>query len=437
MADENNIENAAAWADALDATLDSPVEEAAPVETAAEEQQEAPEEAEPVETAEETEEPVEAAPAEEAEPAADPDIPEDVTITDRKTGGKMWSYPEEKARRIFAESKQFQQVAEIFGEDVTPEAVELRQNAYDWQQTQRLDLLSQNPREQSRAFANIFDDVARALNNGEIAHDPTPQMAKVFAQTLQRYNPDAFQEMAGEAINQKLEDLYAEAHEAGNTKLLRAVQNLDYRLNNTYRKDDELAASVKTDIDRREQAIADREERIAQADRQQSVRAYEAWRTDTVKLNADAVKSVISTTIPQAVKDAYKGDPAKLARIERLLDIEVRESIRSDPKWKPTLENLYRRAQSGSEAIREQARKEINQRHSARARQVMQTKGASILSEELQAAKTANTATHKRHEAGTARKAPGAGIPARRELPSSVEATGANSNNWRQMLDSL
>ena len=129
MADENNIENAAAWADTLDAALDSPVEETPSVEAVAE-TEDAPDEPESVEAVEETEEPVEAAPpAEETEPAVDPDIPEDVVVTDRKSGGKMWNFPEEKARRIFAESKQFQQVAEIFGEDVTPEAVEARQNA--------------------------------------------------------------------------------------------------------------------------------------------------------------------------------------------------------------------------------------------------------------------------------------------------------------------
>lgn len=403
---------------------------AAPAETA-----DAPESPEaPVETTDEVaDEPeaAEAAPAENAETAED--LPEGVTVRDRN-GKKEWVYPEERGKAIYEGFKLSREAGEIFGEDVTADVLRERQAAHDWLQTQRLDLTSSNPNDQVTAFANMFDDIGRSIEAGEISHDPRATVGRAFAMTLAHKAPEAYAEMSRGIMQDQINSLYQEAHKAGNTQLLRSVQNLDFKLNGKFLKDDQVAASVPTEVDERTRDLEAREARIAQADRQQAEKQWGTWKQAAVTGSRDAVTKAVSDGIPQNIKDAFKGTPEAIQRIEKLFRVEVEEAIKGDQNFLRTRDNLIRRAQNGSEAVRAEVASELAKRYTARAKQVISTKAAGIIGAETRAIKSANTATQQRHEAGKTRKAiPGTSTPVTRHLPSSG-ANGVGQAAWESFL---
>ena len=429
----NSVVDAPAVEAAADVVVDEP---SAPAVDALPDPGEPPaEETAVTEPAEEDALPV-AADADAKTPEAVEDLPEGATVRERN-GKKEWVYTPERGREIYEGHKLAKQAQEIFGEDVTADSLTARQNAHVWLETQRLDILSNNPDEQINAFANIFLDIEASVNSGEVSHDPRATIGAAFAATMARHAPDAYATMANGIITDKIADLYKEAAKSGNSQLLHTVQNLDAHFTGKWLKDDEVAKSVPSELDARIQDLEAREAVLRNAGTQQAQRQWKAWSQNTIQSTRDAVKSAVTDSIPQAIKDAYKSDPDSMARIEKLLKIEVEEDIRNDPKWAQARQQLIRRAELGSEANRSAVAKELVQRYTARARQVISTKAAGILTAETKAALLANAATLKKHEAVKDRKGvPGASVAPTRLLPNGAPPGGYNLDNWSAVLNS-
>jgi len=400
-----------------------------------------------VEQPEEAEAPVEAEvpeptpaepPAEKPAEAETEDIPEGVTVRDRG-GRKEWVYPEDRAKSIYGGYKLAKTAEEIIGEPLTEEAIATRQQAHAWLENQRVDSFSPNPADQANVFRNIFREAASAISNGEIGHDPLETMSEAFLSTLQEMAPEHYEATQNYVMQGVLDRLYQEAAKSGSEKLLRSAQNLDHHLNGKYRADDavkSMSAKV-TPIDQREAKLAERERAIQQHSEAQQKQAWSNWSNSTKTSINESVKSVLTEQIPQDVKTAFEAAPGgqqRLANITKLLDIEVREAMKRDPKWSEQNANLFNLAKMApTEQRRAAIQQQIVQRYAQKARQVVVAKAPSIIAVETAGIKTANSALHKKLSAGQQQKgSAGPAQPAPRRIPSELPP----NMGWEDFIDS-
>jgi len=395
---------------------------------------------EPGESDDKTTEPAkEEKPSDQQQQAAADDQMEGAQLRERN-GKREYVFTEERGKTVYAGYKIAKEAEAVLGEPLSVDALQQRQNAHEWLQGQKIDLVSPDPAAQSNIFRNLFREAAGAMAAGEIGHDPLETVGEAFLDTLRETAPEHYERAASYVMASEIERLYEkglEAKNAGNDKLLRAIQNLDYHLTGKYIKDDDLAKRIPDAITRREQELAAREQRIQQSQVQHKQAQWRNWGASTSAAIGENVRTVIDSQIPETVKTAFSSLPNGAQRIENiqnLLDLEIRKSIKADPKWKQHTDILYKQAElAPTEQRRDQIKQEIVQRYAQRARQVMAAKAAQILSAETLSLKQTNAATHNRQKAAAEQKGTtGSGKPPARSIP---ESAPPGSQSWEEYLE--
>ena len=377
-------------------------------------------------------------PTEEAAPAPDAatDTPEGATLRERN-GKKEYVFPEERGKTVYAGYKLAQEAESVLGEPLTVQALQERQDAHGWLQSQKLDFVSTDPSEQANVFHNMFREAATAMSRGEIGHDPLETVGEAFLTTLQATAPEHYERTERFMIRGVLDKLYQQAAETKNEKLLRTTQNLDHIYNGQYVRDEELAKRVPDSITRREQDIARRERDIQQHQERQAQQRLSSWHKDTNSQIETAVANAISQQIPDAIQQAFSKLPAgaqKIENVKQLLYLEVKNALAGDQKWRDQKDNLFKQARMApSEQMRRSIAQQIVQRYEQRARQVLTAKAKQILDAETLSLKTANAATHQRQSQAAQQKgAIGGSQPPARKIPSAAIETG----DWSDYVDS-
>ena len=95
-----------------------------------------------------------------------------VTVRDGKGGKKEWIFPEERGKRIYEGYKLSRLAEQLFGEDVTQEAIEKRSRAYEGQAQLQAHFVSGQPEYQDRIISHFVRQGEAALENGQAAEDP-------------------------------------------------------------------------------------------------------------------------------------------------------------------------------------------------------------------------------------------------------------------------
>ena len=373
---------------------------------------------------------------EEAKPTPEAtDTPEGATMRERN-GKKEYVFPEERGKTVYAGYKLAQEAESLLGEPLTREALQARQNAHEWLETQKIEFVSPDPNDQANVFQNMFREAATALANGEIGHDPLETVGESFLTTLQATAPEHYERAERFVMNGVLDKLYQAAAESKSEKLLRTVQNLDHHFNGKYTRDEELTKRVPDAMTRREQDLAQREQRIQQHQQRQAQARWNNWHNTTKSTIGESVKTVIASQIPEAIQQAFSKMPNGSQRIEnvkQLLDLEVKKAIQGDQNWRQQNANLFKQAEMApSEQRRQAIAQQIVQRYEQRARQVLAAKAKQILDAETLSLKQANAATHQRQQAAANQKgAVGGSRPPARSIPGSVAAEGS----WEDFVE--
>jgi len=369
------------------------------------------------------------------DPAAIDELPEGATLRMGKGGKEEIVYSKERGLSIYAGYKTAREAEQILGEPLTAAAIQDRQVSHEWFQNQRVDAISPDPRDQGNVFTNIFLDAAKAISDGEIGHDPLDTMPEAFLNSLRSVSPEHYAKATAHVMQGTLQDLYREAATTGDKKLLNTVQNLDFKLNGTYVKDDEVKSLAEKPIDKREQDLQQREQAIERQRAQQRDAAYRSWNEKTVSSITTSVQSEIDKQIPAAVKQAFESTPEGQTRLKnmlRILDFEVRDAIRTDQKWLDGRNDLFKRAKMApSEQMRGQLQTQIVQRYVQKARMVLAAKAANIISAESAGIKNANAANHKKLSEGATQRSTPAGTPALRRVPDGP----AKAKTWEEQVD--
>jgi hypothetical protein len=380
-----------------------------------------------------------APPAEEAPKDTADDLPEDAVVRVGRNGKEEVVYPKARGMAIYAGYKTAQEAEQILGEPLTPDALTSRQTSHEWLSAQNMDAISPNPKEQGYVFANLFRTAAEAISRGEISHDPLETMGEAFLNTMAQVSPENHQRTVNFVLNQHIQQMYDEAAQTSDVKLWKTTQNLDYKLNNTFLKDEDMRTRTKPTVDSREQDLRQREQNIAQHQRQQQKVAWEGWNTGTKSSIQQSVDSAVNEAIPAELRKSFESSPEgkdRLANTIRLLNVEIREALNGDQKWVSATRDLYTRAsRAASEEVRESLRTQIVQRYQARARQVIAANAAKIIGAQSAGLKTANAAKHnKLAEAQQQKNTPGTGTPAPRFVPQRADA---RKQTWDEHVDSV
>ncbi len=423
--DSATDESTGAEAEAPEGEPQPVADEVAPDETEGAEEEADPEENEtPV--AEEDPAPVE------AKIEADPDLPEGVTVRD-KNGKKEWVFPEARGRNIYGGYKSAQAVEQIFGEVLTPEAAQQRQDAYVAQEMMIGDYMSGDP----RFLTQLAQWSQLAQENGEVERSPLRQLVSSLPQMLiEMGDRETIDAMAKPLLRHQLDELYEVAVQTNDRNLLLSLQHIDNRKFQTFKKEAELLNP--DPLAKREQDVKTREEKLAERDRREAQVSYGKWQEEAVAAVKGAVNDELGKAL-QPIEASYAKFPTEFAAVKDMLHREFRQRLQSDPAFQATLKREdHRAANAKSPAIREAVKAEMEKQYRAKAQWFFDpTKNPrvkQVFSERANAMKERSAATHQRQQVAASRRDPGsAGSPVPQRVSDQPNGHGANA--WAEEIE--
>jgi hypothetical protein len=421
---ETDVEESTDTSDAPVADEPEPAAEDAPVED------------EPAEEQVEEEAPAEVA----AKDEEGVDLPEGVTVREKANGKKEWVFNENRGRNIYEAYKAAQGAEEVFGEPLTTELAQSRQNAFVDQESMIADYLSGEPQAEGRFLNQLANWAQAAQENGDVRHNPLHSIASKLPQFLaEQGGTEAFEALAAPVIRMQLDALYQEALGEDQKDLFASIQHLDKRLYGTFRKRADIAAP--DPFARREAELNAREAKLKQGDSQRSQASHQEWHAKTLTGIKTAVEDAITEKLGPEVIKSYEKFPVDLAAVKTLLRQELHERLKNDAAWQKELKSANNRAANASPEIREQIREGLTARYRAKASfwtdPVRNPKVAEILRQRSAVIKQNSDAKHQRLQNGAQRREPGTiGTPAKRSVAAAPNGR-STAEDWANAIDSL
>lgn len=437
----------AAVADAPPQEFDSALEEAfsadeTPAEETAEETtEETPAETEPAveeETpaAETTEEPAaeETAPETEAEPAKpQPELPEGVTMRERKDGKKEYVFSEARYNALYPKYQVARKIEHeiLGGEPLTIEAIKLRDNALAGQQRLHTDFFAGDPESHGNIVRHFIRQGEIARENGDVDANPMGAFAQNIVDVLVNEDIDSFCAMRDRILSHYLPAVIKTAAQKDDKNLRLAAQYLQKSIFGKFDKPEQLAedphAGRAAELDRRERNLQQESAR----------REQERWRdwntqadTATDKVKQDSVADFV-----KEVAKSYEKFPKHFANLKDALHREI-EKATGSPEWKRRVDDLKRRAQTSRSAqTREEIRQQLETMHRNRAKAVLEDAGPGVMAEYAEMLRTRSAQNNARRAEAETRRAPnGAGAPPKTSLAPKLPEDEEGKVWWEKAL---
>lgn len=358
------------------------------------------------------------------------ELPEGATLAKDRKGREILQFEKARGQRIYGAYKQQQELATKLnlpdGELPTPQHIEQLIEDRGLLDNLDLDVRTPDADSQARAVRYLLNSGKRAFESGLVGSNPHETMAAAILRATRDSAPEVFMGLQAQFESNAIEALYAQAQELGigeggaGRSLFNAAQHVEKALTGKFRtaadvaskgaKADPLAAK-EAEIARREAAIRERDEREAR-------NGWNAWQA--------SVRDGANTEIQKAIDESMAPVVASLAKFPEekktltvRLRAEVMDAIRSDPKWKPEMDRLYKQAEIAAAAERrDEFKASLLQRYAARARAILKEKAPAILSSMTARLAAANGSEHKRLAEGQKQRGSGQpGEPAKAQLP--------------------
>lgn len=383
--------------------------------------------------------PAEDLPAEEPPAkAADEELPPGVQMKVNAEGKKKFYLPEPVYKDFQGAVELRAKAAEILGEDVTPAALELRQNALIGQEKLYADLLSGDPKVQANVVRHFLQEAKTALENGEVGTDPMLGFADAMLETLAAEHPDADARVLSRSTRRVFDDVYQRAGELADGRtvdelqaaaktgdasaqrvlnLLYSAQHLDKEIFGKFKKAGDLQARTSDPLAIERERLDSRRAELDKRDAAAATERWRGWQTNTKALVRSAVDEGINTALAEAQKQ-YAKYPNLLKQVADNLRAKVTESIGADARWNELIRLETAKAhRATSDQIRQQTADSIVNKHANKARQIVAAHRDKVLREAVSALKAQSDATHQRREAAAQHRAPGGGgTPVKRSI---------------------
>lgn len=371
----------------------------------------------------------------EAPPAEKPSgTPEGVRV--RSVDGKpAWVVAPEVGQQAFAKAKLVDLAEKALGEPLTEAFIERQKHITEGFEGMRLDLLSDNPRDQANVVLHFADIIRGARERGEIGHDALSSFVSTAVDVVRQTDPQAFATVQRDLTRTVLDSIYEEAlstENAANSETAKAMwaaaQHIDKQFFGKFRPLDDLKnAQPKPRF-----AAAERprpEAAPAPDTRQQAAEAYRTWfRAGDEQIRGKLtghVDSVFTSKDAKGVslESRYGEYPGTLKSLKDQLSSQVREALRGDQQLKERVRILTRRAELATSAeIRNQIQAQVVAEHDRRIQQLIAEKKGPILSEAAKLLASRSSEAQKRAQAAKAagtQPSPSSGTAKRTVAPAS------------------
>lgn len=411
-------------------------------------------EAAPAEAAAGVTKPAEAA----AKPAAEastteggaeaPKIPAGFVERTTKGGAKEWVVSPARGAQVAAGYETAQLAESVFGEPVTKESLQQRQDAHHYLQTLDDLTLSDNPQHQAKAIGYLLNQAAAAGREKVTAHDPMATMGTALYDAVAAH-PELDAAIAGKYTDSLIEYLYA-GGAAGDAAKLKLAQNLELAMRGTFRKKADLApGNGSQPIAPRQRpaatdpAIAEREAGLAEREKQLREASFNTFKTGTVT----AVKAKVSDTIKEALGNEIVTrlgrNPEILSEVITKLEGEVKKQLAENKAFRSAIDAEYNRARlAGRDDVRESAKNEIVRRYAILTSKIVQASRRAAI-EDTMALHNGRTKLRVAHADRTSKARPAAatGAPATPAVSTGVTerepGTLASTSDWEKTVDAM
>jgi hypothetical protein len=173
------------------------------------------------------EQPEDAAAKKEAAEQAKPDeLPEGVIRGKNKDGKPGLFVEEPRWKTIYGNHQTVQKASEIFGEPVTPEVLQERQEAYIKHTNLYNALLSGDRAEQGEFLTTLLGEMRAAKDAGEIATDATIPFANAFYDTMKAEDLDGYTAVRLRSTQELFQEMADKALASGNGAINLALQHI-------------------------------------------------------------------------------------------------------------------------------------------------------------------------------------------------------------------
>jgi hypothetical protein len=381
------------------------------------------------------------------------ELPEGV-VRGKDRNGKPGLFVEDgRWKTIYTNHQLVQRVSEMLGEPATPEALQLRNDAYIAQERLFNDLTSGDPQAQGAVIDYFLEELHRAREQGEVGVDPAVPLATTFYNNIREKSPDGYAALRHQAARDLIGEMFEEASASGDESLWLSAQHFARKLANVG-KDIADIGQVR-DIARRMgipfyakaemQGLARGVDPVARLQAENArLQTQLNGRADTNQTAqfdgwfANVSGAVRSSVLDQAVKPALASVEAQWKEfpndyndlvVDRL-HRKVSETIRADAGFNQRIQLLTDQARRAASAQRrDEIGKQIEQAYTNRAKLAAEAVKRPILEFAANRLKERADQTHARRQSAQNRTAPKGATGA---VPRSL-----TPNNLLQMKDGI
>lgn len=349
-------------------------------------------------------------PLEEAAKPAD-ELPEGVKRGKDRNGKEgLWLTPN-RYDEFHGAHRTMRDYAEVIGEAVTPESLDLRQRAFMGQERLYTNLNSGDPALQADVIGHFFNEFRRAHQTGQVASNPAVPFAQEFYKQV-KSDPDAYASLRMEAANDLLKEMKDVAGESQNVNLWRSVAWVAKQLGMEYSPEVEMQNFVSRKSDPLHQANTRIQELQTQLNGRQaadSTAQYESWKANLAQTNAKAITDeALIPSISEEQRTAWAKFPAQFQNLVIApLNKQVRDVIAKDAGFQERLTILGKQAERATSAqVRANIANEIQRLYVNRARVAAGALNGPLLKEAGALLHQQNQSVHQRRQTAKNQNSP-------------------------------
>jgi hypothetical protein len=358
------------------------------------------------------------------------DLPEGVIKGKDRNGKEGLFVTPARWATIYGDHQLVQKTSEVLGEPVTPEALQVRNDAYIAQERLFNDVTSGEPTAQSSVIGYMLDEMARAKEEGAVGADPSVPFATSFYNTIKERAPEAYAGLRFQAAKDLLGEMFREASEKGDEALFLSAAHFSRALSG-FGHDVQDVAQIRSAAERaglpfytkaEMQGMARGADPMAQL-RAENTRLqsqlngrttnnqaaqFDQWFSGTKTAVNTAIANDAITPALASVAEAWKAFPSDYQRlVVDPLHREVTAALKSNRGFNEEIEMLHAQARRATSAQRrDQIGEQIQQRYVNRAKLAADAKKGEILKFAAKFLSEQSQSTHARRLAAQDRTAP-------------------------------
>lgn len=376
------------------------------------------------------------APVSESAPAVTDELPEGVTKGKNRAGKEVYFLDPPRYNTVYGHHRLVQDAANLIGEPLTTESLQLRQDALMAQERFYSHATSGDPKLQGEVIDFLLQEMQTAQADGEVASDPAIPFAQTVYSTLKEKAPNAYAHLRFSAAKDFINEMFETAASTQDNSLFSSAQRFAMTLAGIGQKpanmtDDQYIAHVREvtgnseipfhtlqemeGLVRGEDPLAalrrENEQLKSQVNGRSQVSATEQFRnwnqTHTQEVNQSIYDDALTPALA-TVADAWKAFPQDYQKqVIDPLNSQIAAAIGKDTALNARVTELQGQARrAASEQARQRIGQQIQQLVVNRAKLAADGAKGQILKDAANWLKFRSQQTHDRRSGGQTRTAP-------------------------------